>query len=671
MGKSQLISTLEITDTKSYPLLLLGEEWQIESALKSYQGPLRQFLQTSTFSNLSNYNNKSQLIEKCDFVILFYNEEKLKDFFQSIQEVKHKTEFILIVEEENIDLKKIINEWNIIKIISFGDFSSSEWLGNIEIIRKIEAKRERKEIIKKTIEQKKQLDELIVRQELSVSEKTSDIEFSNKEQDFKLKKERIILRFIKDLALITSYEDFLRNIKNEFKVFHELGDIILFEVNRNNQVQVLTSKNSFLWKEMGISQQVLEEHLLTNSTALSTEFANFFARPFGKLFLTPMNNAFYLGFENQFVEKSFSEFKEFFDDRNEVIYMALDKLYSELSLNQFSFRWEKTFDAIKEPIAIIDHQYNVLRSNVAFENQTHSLKCYELFASSNEPCPGCPLHETLEKNIPFKKDLIVNKKNFQVFSYPMQIKSDLRSVVHSYRDRTQEKKLYSKLLQTEKLLSIGRLAGHLSHELNNPLTGIRSMVQILKSQLDEKHPNYADLMEIEKATERCFKVLNNFMDFSNPKKMKSEPVDISDVVNKTIPLLKVALRNHNLKLYLNSQKKSIWADPNMLQHVIFNLVNNSTQALKAKGEIIIETYFTKTKVGLVIADTGEGIPKEIQKFIFEPFFTTKPEGEGTGLGLSIVKNIIENTLGKISYQDNQPKGAKFIIEWPVYENSNH
>lgn len=666
-----MINIQEITDTKSYPLLLLGDEWQIDNALKSYRGQLRPFIQTIKYDEFLNLKNKNQIVEKFEFIILFYSEDKLKKFFNSIIEVKHKTEFLLIIEDENIDLKKIINDWSIVKIIFYSDFESPEWEGSAEIVRKIEAKKERKEIIKKTIDQKKQLDELILRQELSVSEKTSDIEFSNKEQDSKLKKERIILRFIKDLALINSYEDFLRNIKNEFKVFHELGDVILFQAKGNGTVSVLTAKNSFSWKELNINRKTLEENIAANSINLSTAMANFFSRPFGKLFLSQMSGAFYLGFENQFSDKSFQEFKEFFDDRNEVIYMALDKLFSELSMNQFSYRWEKTFDAIKEPIAIIDKNYNVLRSNVAFENHQHTLKCYELFAAQSEPCAGCPLLETIEKNQPTKKDLFLNHKNYQVFSYPMQMKSDIKSVVHTYRDRTQEKTLYSKMLQTEKLLSIGRLAGHLSHELNNPLTGIRSMVQILKSQVQQNHTNFTDLIEIEKATDRCFKVLNNFMDFSNPKKIKSEPVDISDVVNKTIPLLKVALRNHNLKLQLNSQKQKILADPNMLQHVIFNLVNNSTQALKSKGEIIIETQTVKNKVILVVADSGEGIPKEIQNFIFEPFFTTKPEGEGTGLGLSIVKNIVESTQGKISYQDNNPKGAKFIIEWPVYENSNH
>lgn len=658
-------------DIKSYPLLLLGEEWQIDNALKSYQGPLRELIHTFTYSAFNDLKIKNQLIEKCDFIILFYNEALSAVFFDIIQEVKHKTEFILIVEEDNFDFKKIINEWSIVKIVSFSDFNTAAWSGNIEILNKIEKKKERKAIIKKTTEQKKQLDELIKKQELSVSEKTSDIEYSNKEQDLKLKKERIILRFIKDISLISSDEEFLRIVKNEFKIFHELGDIVLVKDSGDYKISILSSQHSFQWKDFSLKDKNLNANLRVNSTELSATMANFLGRPFGKAFIIPLSHNFFIVFENQFNEKTFVDFKEFFEDRDEIIYMAYDKLFSELSLNQFSYRWEKTFDAIKEPIAIIDSNYNVLRSNLAFENNTQSLKCYELFAGLDSVCPGCPLTETLDKNQPQRKDIIVNKKNYQLFSYPMVTKTNMKSVVHTYRDRTQEKKLYSKLLQTEKMLSIGRLAGHLSHELNNPLTGIRSMVQVLKTQVSEATQSFSDLVEIEKATERCFKVLNNFMDFSNPKKVKLEPIDISEVVNKTIPLLKVSLRNHLLKLNLNTSEKFILADPNMLQHVIFNLVNNSTQALKSKGEIKIETSLKGKKIVLEVSDTGEGIPAEIQKFIFEPFFTTKPEGEGTGLGLNIVKNIVENTNGRIFYEANVPSGAKFLIEWPVYENTNN
>lgn len=674
MEKKQLGIVPETQDIKSYPLLLVGEEWQINNAIASCQGPLREIIHSYTYPLFAELIFKNQFIEKCHFIALFYNEKYINEFFSSINEVKHKTEFILLIEDDNIDFKKVINNWGVDKIVYASDFFSADWSGSSEIIHKIKKIEEKKEIIKKTVEQKKQLDEMIIKQELIVSEKTSDIEYSNKEQDLKLKKERVILRFIKDIALVNSYEDFLRVLKGEFKIFHELGEIFLMQIMGPKKLSILTEKNSYQWRELmapELEKMDLAALSLKNSKVLSALMANILARPFGKMYLVPLTKEFYLVFENQFQEKSFLDFKEFFDDRNEILFMAMDKLHSELSLNQFSYRWEKTFDAIKEPIAIIDSEYNVLRSNTAFEINSHSLKCYELFAGQVTPCPGCPLSETIEKAHAVKRDMIINKKNYQLFSYPMKMTTDLKSVVHSYRDRTLEKSLYSKLLQTEKLLSIGRLAGHLSHELNNPLTGIKSMVQVLKSQVEPHSPQYMDLLEIEKSAERCFKILNNFMDFSNPKKMKSEPVDISEVVTKTIPLLKVSLRNHSLKLHLNSHRSAILADSNLLQHVIFNLVNNSTQALKEKGEINISSYVNQKKVILEISDTGSGVPDEIQKFIFEPFFTTKPEGEGTGLGLSIVKNIVENTQGKIFYQDNLPHGAKFIIEWPEYENSNH
>lgn len=632
---------------------------------------MRKLFHTFSYAAFSPLANKNQLIVKYDLVLLFYKDLLSEEFFNSIQDVKHQTEFILLIEDEDFDLKRLVNQWSLVKIISFADFISPDWPGNLEIQERINSKFEEKALIKKTFEQKNLLDELIKEQELIISEKTSDIEFSNREQDFKLKRERVVLKFIKDISLSQSYEELLRMIKNEFKVFHELGDIFLIKNIHHEKVSLLSSQSSYLWKEHFQAELKFKCELNFNSIENSTVMANFLSRPFGKLYLFPLSHDCYLGFENQFNENTIKEFFDFFEERKEVIFMAFDKLSSELNLNQFSYRWEKTFDAIKEPIAIIDQNFNVLRSNSAFELNQPSLKCYELFAGIKTICPGCPLVETIEKSQMQKKEIIVNNKNFQLFSYPMLANLNLKSVVHTYRDRTEEKKLYSKLLQTEKMLSIGRLAGHLSHELNNPLTGIRSMVQLLKEQVPAESERFSDLVEIEKATERCFKVLNNFMEFSNPRKVKLESVDISEVVLKTIPLLKVSLRNHLLNLNLNTHKKYIIADPNMLQHVIFNLVNNSTQALKEKGEIRIDTFSKDKKVRLEITDTGEGIPNEIQKFIFEPFFTTKPEGEGTGLGLNIVKNIVENTQGRIFYEANTPRGARFIIEWPIYENTHH
>ncbi|MCB0370976.1 MAG: hypothetical protein KDD45_16535, partial [Bdellovibrionales bacterium] len=419
-----MITEQDKIDIKSYPLLLLGEEWQIDDALNNYQGSLKEYIHTYTYNAFNRLKNINQLIEKCDFIAVFYSEKFTSSFFEMISEVKHKSEFILLSDNCEIDFKKVINEWGVHKIIDYSDFKSSHWSGNNEIVDRIAKKNEKRAIIKKTIDQKKQLDDLIQKQELNVSEKTSDIELSNKKQDIKLRKERVILRFIKDLSLVNSYEDFLRIIRNEFKCFHELGEIILLRQFSSEQVGLLSHQNLYQWKNIDKFNSKIFSFSEDNTSDLSEDFANMLSRPFGKVFITPLNNSFHIAFENQFSETIFREFKEFFEDRRETIFMAHDKLYYEINLNQFSYRWEKTFDAISEPIAIIDDKFKVLRSNLAFEKNSHSSRCYELFAGLDSVCPGCPLQETIETQESIKRDIIVNGRNYQLYSYPMDSKTE-------------------------------------------------------------------------------------------------------------------------------------------------------------------------------------------------------------------------------------------------------
>lgn len=671
---------MEVENLKSYRLLLLGAEWQIEAfrAQKNSSDVFHFVSQVSYRTVLSSLQDDPQRqfyseLEKVDVLFLIYEKHYSEEFIKMISEIKHKIEVVLIHHDEDINLKVVINEWNVKKIISFEDFSKISVAMLAPIFKKINAKHIKNKIIKDISVQKKQLDELILKQEVIVNEKTQDISHSTKEEDKKLKKERVILRFIKDMALVNSFEDFLRVIKNEFKVFHEIGEILLFQKKTDKLFKVLFSKNYFQWKEIPFSHALSEESLNDKiiHSLISIQLANSLSRPFGKLKLSQLSNESFIGFENQLSDIHKVDFEEFLHDRIEVIHMAHEKLFLEITMVQFSNRWEKTFDLIDEPIAIIDENYQVLRSNSFFEKNLHSLKCYEMFAQRTSVCLGCPLKETIESNSAQKRDLNITKSNFELYSYPMKSTFSLRSVVHNYIDRTQEKKLYSRLLQTEKMLSIGRLAGHLSHELNNPLTGIRSMVQYLKTQVAAETTAAKDLVEIEKATERCFKVMNNFIEFSNPKNTNFVAMNLDEIIQKTIPLLKVPLRSHQLDLQLASQNVEILADPSLVQHVIFNLIQNATQAMKEKGTILVSTDVSKKKISLKISDSGEGIALENQSLIFEPFFTTKPEGEGTGLGLSIVKSVVENSQGSIRFEPNHPQGATFIIEWPIYENTNH
>ena len=232
-----------------------------------------------------------------------------------------------------------------------------------------------------------------------------------------------------------------------------------------------------------------------------------------------------------------------------------------------------------------------------------------------------------------------------------------------YIDRSNERQLYSRILQSEKLSAIGALAGNLAHELNNPLTGIRSLAQLLIVEPNLGDQLTQDLVEIEKAAERSQKIITNLIDFARGSR-RDELVKVDDLIQKTLSLLKSALRHHRLTISLAANKSLINIEPQLFQQVIFNLVHNACQAMEDVGDVAIQSYVRKNQVLIEVIDSGPGISDQLKVKIFDPFFTTKSEGQGTGLGLFLVKQIIEKYKGHIEVKDQKPHGVRFVISFP-------
>jgi two-component system NtrC family sensor kinase len=238
------------------------------------------------------------------------------------------------------------------------------------------------------------------------------------------------------------------------------------------------------------------------------------------------------------------------------------------------------------------------------------------------------------------------------------------SWVHQYIDVTQSKELYLRLLQSEKMEAMGLLAGNIAHELNNPLSGLRSMAQVLMSSFEEGSPQVQDLKEIEKAAARSQKIIKNLLEFSTGGSQEVVLISMDELVQRTLPMLKALVRLHKQELLLNAEDEKVQVEPHLIQQVIFNLVNNAFQAMRDSGVLTIQTFASEDEVFLSVQDTGAGIPAEIRDRIFEPFFTTKQEGIGTGLGLSLSRKIIERFGGKLELEKSDETGSKFRIRLP-------
>ena len=249
---------------------------------------------------------------------------------------------------------------------------------------------------------------------------------------------------------------------------------------------------------------------------------------------------------------------------------------------------------------------------------------------------------------------------------------DLRKIRHLEREMSDQ----ARILHQDKMMSLGRLAASVVHEINNPLSGIlnyiRLMTRILeRGPLDDKRQKkfqrYLDLVESE--TDRCSQIISSLLTFSRKSPPQFDRVDIKDLIDHCALLSQHKLELSNIKLVRSVQADipPVKGDFNQLQQCIINLIFNAIDAMPSGGTLLLNasTEATEERVQIKVRDTGPGIPFEDQAHIFDPFFTTKKEGYGVGLGLSTVYGIIERHKGSVSVESQGELGATFIIYLPV------
>lgn len=258
-------------------------------------------------------------------------------------------------------------------------------------------------------------------------------------------------------------------------------------------------------------------------------------------------------------------------------------------------------------------------------------------------------------------------------------------IVCFFRDEREIRKLaqevanQARMLHQDKMISLGKLAASVVHEINNPLAGIlnytRLMIKILSRgtlapDAAQKFKGYLSLMESE--LERCSKIVSNLLAFSRKSKLEFSPVDINELLSKCVDLSshKMALQNIRVETEFARELPMIKGDGNQLQQCMINLIFNAIDAMPQGGVLSLDSRFVPSKsvVSVHVRDTGCGISKDDLLYIFDPFFTTKIEGKGLGLGLSTTFGIIDRHKGTIHVESEPGKGTIFTIELPVYES---
>ncbi len=250
---------------------------------------------------------------------------------------------------------------------------------------------------------------------------------------------------------------------------------------------------------------------------------------------------------------------------------------------------------------------------------------------------------------------------------PMKDASGTSGVVVIVEDVTEFKRLMEQTIQSEKLAEVGRLSAGIAHEVNNPLAVISYAAQLLLREETFTAFQREILERIESETDRLKTLTGSLLSFSRSRETVKRETDLNEVLRDVLRLIHYELSRNNIRLEENyDDLPCIQADSNKLKQVFINLIMNAVHVMPEGGTLAVTTrQISGGEVEAVIADSGPGIPQDLQEQIFAPFFSTKKEGEGTGLGLYICRNIIAEHEGRLSLHSEVGQGAAFSAVLPM------
>jgi PAS domain S-box-containing protein len=344
---------------------------------------------------------------------------------------------------------------------------------------------------------------------------------------------------------------------------------------------------------------------------------------------------------------------------------------------------------IQEDVLVIGENYRIIDVNERLlerlghtRNEVIGRYCFEITHHRSQPCSGkqhpCPLMQTFLTKEPNQTTHIHQDKAhreiyYSISTYPLKEEDKVVGAIEISRDITRDITMQKRMMQQEKLASIGRLSAGVAHEINNPLTTILTSAMLIQEDLEPSDPINEELETIANEALRCRKIVSSLLDFARQKKPRKEPQDLNQIVEETVVLLnkQAAFRDISLERHLEADLPPIKVDKGQIQQALINLALNSIEATGPGGRVSFATRFIPKSqmIEIAVSDTGAGIAPEILDRIVDPFFTTKENG--SGLGLAITHGIVEQHGGELDVLSESGQGACFFIRLPLEPGEDH
>ncbi|TVM19881.1 histidine kinase [Oceanidesulfovibrio indonesiensis] len=360
---------------------------------------------------------------------------------------------------------------------------------------------------------------------------------------------------------------------------------------------------------------------------------------------------------------------------------ALDSLLRQNELLQ------AIIEGITDPLLLVDGRCNVVLANQAARMLTQdsivppederaclcSILGGEMRYQDGSAMPrGTALEETLHRGVPSTYELTLPEgRTFAVSLYPLPALDDMgdRRVVVYARETTAERRMLASLQQHEKLITVGRLAAGLAHEINNPLGIIHCYAELLMASATDDQQQ-ADAQVILEHTHKAQKVLQDLLNFARSRKPGHGPCHPGLVAQESAEVFSVQAEKNGviMKTAVEPELPSLRVDSQALEQIISNLVLNALDAVSSverPGEITVGAGMDEQGVYLQVSDNGPGVSDDIMDRIFDPFFTTKEVGKGTGLGLAVVYGLAQELGGEVQVEPvAEGPGAVFTLRLP-------
>ncbi|GAB6157632.1 hypothetical protein JCM39194_08320 [Desulfotomaculum varum] len=321
------------------------------------------------------------------------------------------------------------------------------------------------------------------------------------------------------------------------------------------------------------------------------------------------------------------------------------------------------FDSLPFIVHLMDKNYSIVYANdyvKRYFDDAEGPKCYQVFENRTEPCEFCVTYSVFTTRQPYRWEWHCQKNGriYDLYAYPFTDYDGTPLVLELGFDITEKKQLEQEMARLDRLNLIGEMAASLGHEVRNPLTTVRGLLQLLQGK-PETGPfkDYFDLMIEE--LDRANSIITEFLSLARNKVCRQSEKNLNEIILALLPLLQAEAVKDNKDIRLQlSELPNLLVDEKEIRQLILNLVKNGLEAMPPNSILTISTFIKDAQVVMAVQDQGKGIASGILEKLGTPFFTTKDHG--TGLGLAICYSIAERHQAKITVETSDA-GTTFFV----------